>query len=93
MAFHTLLDVPELTFLGKESVFLESLFAFRSGVFRSTHNTSPFVHHQMRLGEFAGGFVRSAIPHLLSGTKQLLEFMPVDVVVSVFVAMRSLHSL
>jgi hypothetical protein len=30
---------------------------------------------------------------LLSGTEQLLEFMPVDVVVSVFVAMRSLHSL
>jgi hypothetical protein len=30
---------------------------------------------------------------LLPGTEKLLEFMAVHVVVSVFVAMRSLHSL
>ena len=91
VALHTLLHISELPLLRKETVFLQSLLLLRSGVFRRTHNTSPFVHHQMRLGEFTGGFVRSAVPHLLPGTEKLLEFVAIHVVVSVFVAMRSLH--
>jgi len=88
---HTLLDVPELTFLGEKTVFLESLLSLRSGVFGTTHNTSPLVHHQMGLGKFTRCLVRSAIPHLLSGTKEFLVSMTVNVVKSVFVAMGSLH--
>ena len=55
----------------------------------SADDTTPLVHHKMRLGEFTCRLESSAIHHLLSGTEKFLELFAVNMVCAIGASMRA----
>jgi hypothetical protein len=84
---------PKLALLGKITVLLQSLLLLGSSVLLGAHDVTPLVHQQLGLAQTTRSLVSSTIVHLGARPNQNSVCLAINVVKSVCLSKRFLHSI